>query len=574
MGSRMVKVLILVGSLLFVNVNAQPQISVSADSILVSAPRFTAGIHELLISNTGNQPLSIEVSDEPVSSAFKFIKEPTQKVDYQQLLKQLRQKLKSLKHYSHLPTPSANGYSTTSLPVVVIEDSTGDVAEPGFDITSVSFAEDFLSYTFTVEYAAVPDTQQLIVLSIDTDQNFATGNFPAPFGWQVPVFFDIGSEFEIIFDVGGFIADSLGLPPIAIAIAAGDTSITPANLGILSTSGNSVTATFLKAVSPILILDNDMYTSCIVFKTDINNLTSFPDFAPNYGHGGIGPELGVSWLAQTDVNGTSETPFTAEIAPGESFPLINIFAAAYPEGVYSANLHINNNSSNQPNLTIPVNAIVETSGTAVISVDPTSIDDTLSVNDPPVVRTLNIYNSGDAILVGAIIDSIESGDGWLSVPLSTFAVNPGDSFSVGIVINAVGLAPGNTYNAMLKVVSNATNLPTVEIPISLTVIGPTGIGTENNLPSHFALYDNYPNPFNPSTTIAFDVPKASLVKITIYNLVGQKVRELKNEILSAGHYSVVWDGHDDIGTRVGSGIYLVEMNADGFRSVKKMVLIK
>ena len=568
----LVKMMIFVGSLCFAGIYAQPQISVSADSIIIAAPRFTPGFHELLITNTGNQMLNIEITDEPVGSALQFFPKPNRKSDYRHCLHQLKDQIKTIQisdreRYSSMEMPPTN-----SLTVVMIEDSTGDVGQAGLDITSVSYAEDFFSYTFTIEYAAAPDTQQIVILSVDTDQNLATGNFPAPFGFA-PVFFDIGSEYEILFDVGGFLTDSLGLPPSAIAIAAGDTTLMPVGFGILTTSGNSISATFIKALSPDLMLDNDMYAGCIVFTTDTTNLT-LPDFAPNFGHGGVGAELGVSWLAQSDTAGFSEIPFTAQIAPGESFPLINIFAAAYPEGIYRASLQINNNSSNQPNLTIPVKARVENLGSAIISVEPTAIEDTLSINDPPVAWTLNVYNHGDAVLLGAIVDSLESGEGWLSLPLSIFAVEPGDSFSVSVVLDAAGLTPGITYHATLRVVSNAANFPEMEIPVSLTVTGPTGIETENMLPQRFALYDNYPNPFNPSTTIAFDVPHAANVNITVYNLVGQTVRELKNGFLSAGRYKLVWDGRDSSGQVVGSGIYLVEMVADGFRSVKKMVLLK
>ena len=536
--------------LLSIGLQAQPQISVSTDTIAINAPRFTAGFHELMITNTGNQPLTIEVTDQLVSSAVKTGTANLRRFRTKPILDVLRRRIQAAKtgeRLLQLSPPIAN----TTASVVMISDSLNDVPVPGLDVTTVSYSEDFFSYTFSVEYAGVPETQQLVVLSVDTDQNLATGSFPAPLG-LAPVVFDIGSEFDIVFDVGGV--------PVAFTI--------------LTFSGNAVTASFIKAISPGLTLDNEMYAGCIVFSTDTTNVV-LPDFAPDYGHGGVGPELGVSWLAQSDTAGFSETPFTAQIAPGETYPLVNIFAAAYPGGSYLANLQIANNSANQPNLIIPVKATVEGLGTALIAVQPTDIRDTLKTDDPPSVWTLQIANNGDGQLVGAIADSTENGEGWLTVVgIPLFFVDPGDTFSAEVMLAPSALTPGNTYQGWLKIFSNAANFPEMEVPVSLTVVQPTGIDGEAAMPRNFVLYDNYPNPFNPSTTIAFDVPQSSAVNISVYNLVGQKIRTLEDRHLTAGHYELVWDGRDERGTTVGSGVFLVEMVAGNFRSVKKMVLLK
>ncbi|MBL7149962.1 MAG: T9SS type A sorting domain-containing protein [Candidatus Cloacimonetes bacterium] len=85
---------------------------------------------------------------------------------------------------------------------------------------------------------------------------------------------------------------------------------------------------------------------------------------------------------------------------------------------------------------------------------------------------------------------------------------------------------------------------------------------------------NYPNPFNPSTTILFDLPQDSKVKITIYNIKGQKVKTLVNEVLPAGEHSIVWNGRDSNGKQVGSGIYFYKLIAGDFQKVRKMLLLK
>lgn len=94
------------------------------------------------------------------------------------------------------------------------------------------------------------------------------------------------------------------------------------------------------------------------------------------------------------------------------------------------------------------------------------------------------------------------------------------------------------------------------------------------LPTSFDLQQNYPNPFNPTTDIKFDVPTRSLVKISIFNVLGQMTRELVNEDKEAGSYVVDWDGTSDGGAKVSSGIYFYRMEAGSYVETKKMMLLK
>jgi len=88
------------------------------------------------------------------------------------------------------------------------------------------------------------------------------------------------------------------------------------------------------------------------------------------------------------------------------------------------------------------------------------------------------------------------------------------------------------------------------------------------------LYSNYPNPFNPSTTISFSLFAAGEVSIDIYNVRGQRVRSLVSGVYEAGVHSVVWNGCADDGVGVGSGVYFYRMVSGGFSGVKKMLLVK
>ncbi len=100
--------------------------------------------------------------------------------------------------------------------------------------------------------------------------------------------------------------------------------------------------------------------------------------------------------------------------------------------------------------------------------------------------------------------------------------------------------------------------------------------TEGELPAQFSLSANYPNPFNPITRIQYTVgnKKAKFVALRIYNVLGQLVRSLVNEPQEAGTYEVIWDGRDDIGNEVASGIYFYRLKAGDFAETRKMLLLK
>lgn len=93
-------------------------------------------------------------------------------------------------------------------------------------------------------------------------------------------------------------------------------------------------------------------------------------------------------------------------------------------------------------------------------------------------------------------------------------------------------------------------------------------------PTVYSLSQNYPNPFNPKTIIRFALPKDSWVKMEIYNILGQKVKTLIDEKLTAGLKEVEWDGKDDKGFESASGIYFYKIKADEFSDIKKMVMLK
>ena len=94
------------------------------------------------------------------------------------------------------------------------------------------------------------------------------------------------------------------------------------------------------------------------------------------------------------------------------------------------------------------------------------------------------------------------------------------------------------------------------------------------IPTEFALYENYPNPFNPTTTLRFDLPEVSDVRVVIYNMLGQKIKTFNMNSISAGSHSIRWNATNDMGDPVGAGVYLYQFQAKDFVKTRKMILLK
>ena len=97
---------------------------------------------------------------------------------------------------------------------------------------------------------------------------------------------------------------------------------------------------------------------------------------------------------------------------------------------------------------------------------------------------------------------------------------------------------------------------------------------EIEIPKNFGLEQNYPNPFNSQTNIRFQLSIQSRVQLEIFNILGQKIKTLIDEEKSPGYYTIDWDGRNDCGYSVNSGIYFIKFSSDKFSDTKKMTLLK
>ena len=95
-----------------------------------------------------------------------------------------------------------------------------------------------------------------------------------------------------------------------------------------------------------------------------------------------------------------------------------------------------------------------------------------------------------------------------------------------------------------------------------------------NIPSIFSLSQNYPNPFNPVTKLDYNLPLRSKVNISIYNVLGQEIKTLVNGVKEYGYHSTTWNGQDNVGRELASGVYFARITSQGFTKTRKMLLVK
>ncbi len=139
---------------------------------------------------------------------------------------------------------------------------------------------------------------------------------------------------------------------------------------------------------------------------------------------------------------------------------------------------------------------------------------------------------------------------------------------VWIVYNSDPYVGNYLQGSQLEEIGTAVKVYSFDKSVLLSVDGNEPVA------NNFSLKQNYPNPFNPTTTIEYDVKNGANVTLKVYNLLGQEVRTLVNTRQNAGNYKVNWDGKDNAGNAVASGVYLYRLEAGNVKLAKKMMLMK
>jgi len=204
---------------------------------------------------------------------------------------------------------------------------------------------------------------------------------------------------------------------------------------------------------------------------------------------------------------------------------------------------------------------------AELVVNPQSYSLELGQNENT-TEILELSNAGGLSLFYQI-----SGDhDWILMNTTSGILMGGQSEEIEFTIDTAGLSPATYYGNI--VITDDREETQIEVELVVTGVGSTGYITVIKS----ELIGNYPNPFNPETTIKYSLKNNSKVTLSIYNTKGQLVKELINSIVSAGLHSIVWNGKDIQGSFVSSGIYFTNLDVnDGenrYTSVKKVVLMK
>ena len=281
--------------------------------------------------------------------------------------------------------------------------------------------------------------------------------------------------------------------------------------------------------------------------------------------------IGVAFSNSTSVNDTIRN-FPAVLEPGKDYVavlngvLTPAFYAPNPDGksieldffdtdsaqkvsstAGSVDLQVMNGVTDAPKLDVKV------AGTPIVLVDNLGYGDFSGYKSlTPDMYTLEVTDSSGSTSYGSFTADLSAlADSAITVFASGF-LNPSANQNGPALGLFAALPSGN--------VVEFTNV--------------VGIDEKGNLPTTFAISQNYPNPFNPTTSIKYQLPQTADVTITIYNLLGQKVRTLVNDKKEPGYYEVEWNGLNDHDVQVATGLYIYRIKAADFVSSKKMLLLK
>ena len=186
----------------------------------------------------------------------------------------------------------------------------------------------------------------------------------------------------------------------------------------------------------------------------------------------------------------------------------------------------------------------------------------LNYSNAPIISGTPLFTVG-SVTVGQVVEfdvtPAITGNGTFSFGLnnaSTMAVQY--SSKEGATKPELVIQTSTTATKIAGLAGDAVELKTAE--------------TMTTLPAEFSLSANYPNPFNAQTVIEYALPEAAQVRLVIFNVLGQRIRQLVDENAAPGYKRIVWDGRNELGVEVGSGIYFLQMNAGRQKFVRKMFL--
>jgi len=264
----------------------------------------------------------------------------------------------------------------------------------------------------------------------------------------------------------------------------------------------------------------------------------------------------------------SVTPESGTIVPNNENDIHVISDASQLDaGMYSGDLLISSNDPDEPEIIIPVTFNVETlPDITVIPESITFLDYQQMVDGIPIM----VYNLSESNVMIENINELGSLFLWYIDPWGInlpYEITSGDSLELNVKVDLPVFVPGEIITDTMFIETPVTT-HTVLINIDSDLISSV------NKNSSFTTISNYPNPFGNSTTINFSMRKSNTVVIEIYNHHGQKIRSLINRSFPEGNHQIEWNGRNDWGKSVSSGIYFYRISSENDYAVKKMLLIR
>ncbi|MDH4224001.1 MAG: T9SS type A sorting domain-containing protein [candidate division Zixibacteria bacterium] len=159
------------------------------------------------------------------------------------------------------------------------------------------------------------------------------------------------------------------------------------------------------------------------------------------------------------------------------------------------------------------------------------------------------------------------------IPFTAEALPKGEGVFLNLEFKGTGTVKLEETTVYHQKGISLVNIQAQEIPYEFNPIELVN-KVEQVIPKEFSLAQNYPNPFNPITTVSYALPVDAPVKLTIYNILGQRVKTLVDDYQTAGYKQVIWDGTNENGQEVSSGIYFYQIKAGSFSKTAKMSMLK
>ena len=287
------------------------------------------------------------------------------------------------------------------------------------------------------------------------------------------------------------------------------------------------------------------------------------------------------------VNIFAQSPIESQLTYNAYSDTSAIFVFLNGENIF---VGLQQNWNGQGNITVVATDEYQLSDTTIFGVT------VLPVNDSP---------SNFELLFPTIIDTVQiSADTDETIPFEweeSIDIDSEISYSLNIIFSNADILHEVEYNDILNtnygvstyeyamlMSNNSLALAYIDYIVEATdgefnVVSDSGKFVLNNVslstqidikPERFSLHQNYPNPFNPTTTIAYDLPIASIVNITIYDMMGRKIKTLVNEHEAAGFKYTQWDGRNDKNESVSAGLYVYLLQTEKFMQNKKMIFLK